>query len=649
VATDVAGRSAAVSVHVVVRDNLKVGHFSVSFVDLEVPVAGLPIRVTRTYDSRDKGKGDFGHGWRLELSTMRVAENGTGGLGWQGVSTGGFFPAYCLPAGRPHVVTVTLPGGRVQEFDMVVSPACQPFIPPDLVTVSYRPRPGSLGTLAPMGDGEAWVAGSWPGNIELYGVTQFDLFDPIAYEYTAPDGRKFVVHEGEGVKRLTDLNGNQLVVSPGGITHSAGKGIVFTRDGQGRITRITDPAGAAMDYAYDANGDLVSYTDREDDTVGYAYHPDFPHHLERIIDPLGRTPIRNEYYDDGRLRSHTDAFGQTITYAHDVAGRQEIVTDRNGAVRLLEYDDRGNVTRETQPDGKVVRRTFDARNNRIVETVPHDPADPAPPTSTYVYDASEYLLAATDPEGNRTEYTYNAQGQVLTIEDPRGQVTTNAYDSRGNLASTTDAAGGVTTYTYDGQGNVTTQTVAVDGAVHTTAYAYDGAGNLARETDATGHVTTYAYDANGNRRQQATTRTTTSGPESLTTTFNYDGQGRLVETNDADGSSTRTVYDALGRQVEAFDKLGRRTGFEYDEMGRLVRTRYPDGTVEESGYDPEGRRTSFRDRGGRTTAYAYDAVGRLTRTTFADGAFTENAYDAAGRLVAVKDGRGKITAAPRAS
>ncbi|HEY7412402.1 MAG TPA: FG-GAP-like repeat-containing protein, partial [Vicinamibacteria bacterium] len=201
VATDVAGRSAAVSVHVVVRDNLKVGHFSVSFVDLEVPVAGLPIRVTRTYDSRDKGKGDFGHGWRLELSTMRVAENGTGGLGWQGVSTGGFFPAYCLPAGRPHVVTVTLPGGRVQEFEMVVSPACQPFIPPDLVTVSYRPRPGSLGSLAPMGDREAWVAGSWPGNIELFAVTQFDLFDPTAYEYTAPDGRKFVVHESEGVKR----------------------------------------------------------------------------------------------------------------------------------------------------------------------------------------------------------------------------------------------------------------------------------------------------------------------------------------------------------------------------------------------------------------------------------------------------------------
>ena len=56
-ATDNAGRSAAASVHVVVKENQKVGHFSVSFVDLEVPLAGLPLRVTRTYDNRDKGQG----------------------------------------------------------------------------------------------------------------------------------------------------------------------------------------------------------------------------------------------------------------------------------------------------------------------------------------------------------------------------------------------------------------------------------------------------------------------------------------------------------------------------------------------------------------------------------------------------------------
>jgi hypothetical protein len=43
-----------------------------------------------------------------------------------------------------------------------------------------------------------------------------------------------------------------------------------------------------------------------------------------------------------------DAFGKTITYSHDLSARQEVVTDRNGAVRVLDYDTRGNVVKETQ-------------------------------------------------------------------------------------------------------------------------------------------------------------------------------------------------------------------------------------------------------------------------------------------------------------
>ena len=56
--------------------------------------------VTRSYDSRDKRVGDFGHGWRLELSDVRVEESETAGLAWQATVSPGFFPTYCL-AHRP--------------------------------------------------------------------------------------------------------------------------------------------------------------------------------------------------------------------------------------------------------------------------------------------------------------------------------------------------------------------------------------------------------------------------------------------------------------------------------------------------------------------------------------------------------------------
>ena len=46
---------------------LKIGHFTLSFVDAQLEVAGIPITVARSYDSRDKAGGEFGPGWRLAL------------------------------------------------------------------------------------------------------------------------------------------------------------------------------------------------------------------------------------------------------------------------------------------------------------------------------------------------------------------------------------------------------------------------------------------------------------------------------------------------------------------------------------------------------------------------------------------------------
>jgi RHS repeat-associated protein len=291
-----------------------------------------------------------------------------------------------------------------------------------------------------------------------------------------------------------------------------------------------------------------------------------------------------------------------------------------------------------------------SRNNRLTETLPHEPGTPNPPTTTYTYDAADNVLSVTDPENHRTEYTYNPRRQVLTSKDARGAVTTNVYDAKGNLTSTkvSATAGGPalteTSHTYDAKGNLTSQTVLVNGVPQKTTYGYEASGNLAFERSALGHLTTYGYDARGNRTRQTTTRTLPGGgTETLETRYEYDANNRLTKTIDPDGTFTRSVYDALGRQVESFDKRGHRTAYTYDEMGRLERTDYADATLETSTYDEEGRRLTSVDRRGKTTSYTYDAMGRLKRTTFPGGAFTENTYDAAGRLTAVLDARGKTT------
>jgi RHS repeat-associated protein len=414
---------------------------------------------------------------------------------------------------------------------------------------------------------------------------------------------------------------------------------------------VTDPDGNHLDYAYDPNGDLVSVKDREEKETTFTYFATPAHLLDEIRDPLGRTPIKNEYDPSGRLVAHTDAFGKRIEYTHSIGTRQETIKDRNDKIRLLEYDERGNVVKETQPDGKQIVRTFDGRNNRTSETEPHEPTNPTPATTFYVFDATDNLLSMTDANNDTTEYTYNARKQVLTTKDARGRFTVNAYDTKGSLFSTKSGGTSLsgpflseTTNTYDTAGNPLTTTTMVGGVAHTTTNTFDAFGRLLTTTDAENHQTSFSYDGRGNRLTETTTRTLSGGgAETLVRTFEYDRNGRPTKAIDPDNSYTRTVYDEFGRRKESYDKLNHKTAFEYDANGRLVKITFPDLTTEESGYDFEGRRTSSKDRRGKTTLFAYDDVGRLTTTTHPDTTFTTNGYDAAGRLVSVTDERGKTT------
>ena len=53
-ATDVNGETSTDTINLIVEGEMKVRNFSFTVVDLEIPLSGIPIRVTRTYDTRQK-------------------------------------------------------------------------------------------------------------------------------------------------------------------------------------------------------------------------------------------------------------------------------------------------------------------------------------------------------------------------------------------------------------------------------------------------------------------------------------------------------------------------------------------------------------------------------------------------------------------
>ncbi|MFM7439500.1 MAG: putative Ig domain-containing protein, partial [Snowella sp.] len=73
VAYDVNGKGNGVTELLDVSGDLKLGNFQLSFTDLEIPVGGIPITLTRTYNTlNSNNKDDFGFGWRMEFRDADV-------------------------------------------------------------------------------------------------------------------------------------------------------------------------------------------------------------------------------------------------------------------------------------------------------------------------------------------------------------------------------------------------------------------------------------------------------------------------------------------------------------------------------------------------------------------------------------------------
>jgi RHS repeat-associated protein len=629
---DRGGNITTATIVVQVTKDMKIGLFTLMFEDVTIPMAGLPLSVIRLYDSRDKSVGDFGVGWRIDLRSVRVRANRVQGTGWQANRSGGFFPVYSIVGSDQHKISVTLPTGKVEEFDMTLTPNQQTLIPLDFTTASYTPRPGSLGTLRALGDNELFIEGAQPGAVTLITLSDFEPYDPQVFEYTTADGAVIVLHKTLGVQSMRDLNGNTLTFGAGGITHSAGRSVVYQRDGQGRITRITDPNGNAHVYTYDQNGDLSSHRDPLDNVTRYFYN--LSHGLIEVRDPRGIHPTKNEYDESGRLIATVDPAGNRTEYTHNTGVRQEVVRDRRGNNTVYDYDAQGNVLSKTNALGDTVTFTYDARGNELTRR------DELGNLWQKTFDARDNPLTETDPLGRVITRTFNARRQVLSETDRLGRVSTSVYDANGNQTSVTNPTG-TTGFTYDPRGNRLSTTNAMS---QTTQFTYDSSGRRATQTDPLGIVTSYTNDANGNRLTDTVTVNVPGSPPVVQVMRReYDARNRLIADIDAAGGATRFEFNSLGKESALIDKNGNRITFEYDANGRKSRALFPDGFFELMGYDEEGNMTRWTDRSGRVTTYTFDALNRLTRTTLPDGTFTSTEYDQAGKILAAIDERGNRT------
>ncbi len=622
------GSTQASQVAVSVVGNNKPGRMISTVTEFKVPLAGIPISITRTYDSLERNQSeDFGFGWKL------------------GTTVG-------LSVDANLNVTFNFNGQR-QTF--YFAPQASSFWFAWLQVPQYVPQPGLHGTL---------ISDGCPSVINTQGTWQCfgpGLYQPTVYAYTDPSGRTYTITATGQLQSIKDLNGNTLTIAQNGITSSLnGVVIPFVRDGSGRITKITDLNGNNYTYSYDSSGNLqsVQYPGL---TAAETYTYASDHSMLTETDPRGNTSTAVYYSPandqgqtllDGRLYSITDTMQQTTGFSYNLSTNTTITTFPDGGVQSRTDDAFGKPLSVTDPMNRTTTYTYDSNEN-VISMV--DPLQN--PATRYTYDANGFQTSITDPLGHTSHKTYNQFGGVLTATDAANTNTqTTTYDANFNLIQVTDLLNGagtqVVSSTYDSLGNMLTST---DANGKTTDFGYDPNGNLIQVTDALNEVTHYAYDAMDRIVSQI-------DPRGNTTQFAYDALGRLKTKTDALHGVTSYVYDNNGNKTSETDANNHTTSYLYDNMNQVSKVTFPDTTTKQFTYDFRGNKLTEVDQLGRTTKYIYDLAGQLSSVTYAYGTVdagtmtytydldgrrktvkdelnntTTNNYDAAGRLTSVQD------------
>lgn len=659
VATDNGGNKSSAEISVIISGEQKVGQFSLSFLDLDIDIGNLPLRLTRTYDTRRQHeKLDFGHGWSVDYQDVKIQTNGVPGQDWDLEQTGsGLNQKFCPRPVGSRIATIRLPDGKMERFKIGVTPDCNTWMQQlkgNFFQIKFEPMEGTTSTLEATDVGDLRVHG---GN--LFDYWNLDKVDPQSFKLTTRDGTVYHLDKSFGIKQIQDRFGNTLNYTKNGITHSNGASLIFTRDSMGRITQVESPDKRVLHYSYDNDGNLAVSTDTQGGNTKFTYHqaPSQRHQLDEIIAPNGKRVFKAEFDDKGYLIGQTDGEGFKVNLDHDIDNKTDSVTDRNGNTTVYIYDDTGNIIEEKDALGNITKYTYDQHGNELTVT------DALGNTTTREYNRYGEVTKETNALGFSTESAYNEDGNITVSKDELGRETKHTYEKgTGALTAIVNALGQTTRIGYTVKGDLATIS---DPLGNKTSYSYSyidigGKRLMSSQTDAAGNKTEYEYDDKGNQTAVKQRVIIDGKATEIITRSTYDDKGNVLTQTDENGKVTKFEYDKLDQLIKIIEPNKRVTVFKYDSNGNQVEMISPDGRKEltkfdgngnelksciagvctETVYDARNLPTEVKDALGNITKTEYDANGQAVKTTDARGNSTSMVYDAIGRLIEQKNALG---------
>lgn len=620
------------------------GVYTFEVVDLKINTTGMPIQLSRRYQSTHAIDGENGYGWVSSLSARL------------------HYAVYLksAPSTYSKEANVRMPDGALYRF---VENADGSFTPPE----------GRFDTLVQNGDG-TWDLWLQRTRSRLHFSSTGDLLQMID-DY----GNTLTwTYANDRLQRIEDTSGS-------------GRYIDVTYGADGRVSDVTDLTGRNVQYTYDSSGVMTSATNPAGQAVTYAYTAGkYVPLLNAITDHWGRNVTNVVYDPQDRVVSYTEK-GETYTYTYGYNGVATTTakTDSSGNRWIYPFGTGGLVTDSLPPGGgagehidyyasglpQLKTDAVGVKTHYVYNTlgnptsITYDYEGPTAVRWDYVYDATypNNVLTVTPrvpatnqvhPHWQGEKYDYYGPGSPApgalhhTYEVESDGVTsrvlkTMTYDAHGRVLTVTEATNAVTTYAYDAFGNLQSITHPPnnDAAIQpVTTFTADTLGRMLSETDANGAVSTFTWDVLDRPSSITLPRPFPGSTLTFTTTYYYDEYDttnavlvrRVVDPN---GFAWRLGFDQYGQLLRVTDQVGNVTRFTrvkglltsridpnnytvtygYDARRRLSTVTYGDGSYEQYGFNADGTYASKRDRGNQTMTFGYDRFKRMVTKTYPNG------------------------------
>ncbi|NLU95162.1 DUF6531 domain-containing protein [Chitinophaga sp. Ak27] len=358
---------------------------------------------------------------------------------------------------------------------------------------------------------------------------------------------------------------------------------------------VVDAAGNTTKTIYDDYGCAIKEINGNGEAISYAY--DEEQRLTMVHSAGGRR-IRWRYNEQGLLDKKTYANGNSLRYyyngpcltrlVHSSGRTFEMTYDEQynlihmqmpgGAKQYWEYDELGQLTKETTATGYWYAYTYDAAGNMIRM----EEADST--VNIFAYDAADNIISARDgrrevdftygplgiltgrkQHGVQVRFNYDTEQQLRTIVNEGGELYRFEPDANGNIIQEWGFDGIHRKYERDGAGRV--KKVLRPGN-RWTQYDYDGVGNVVREEYHDGYVAAYGYDKDG--------MLTGAFNEEGEITIQYDSAGRVIK--EIQGAHTVSLeYDENGENCLIGSSLGASVKMEYSAAGFVEKMKAANG------------------------------------------------------------------------